>query len=150
MSKRLLVCLNCFLLGRWLSESAFTTSFSITVYPRASPPRTVAFGWNGEMTILDIKSMLDIERFRKINIRAKGPEEVYRGKNLAPECNIDFLRRCVRWIPVINFANYKTGAVYARVEHGKWVWRDDQDLACALNDPDAKAGLWQVMPMPMI
>jgi len=28
------------------------------------PPRTVAFGWNEEMTILDIKSMLDIERFR--------------------------------------------------------------------------------------
>jgi hypothetical protein len=95
--------------------------------PEGQPPRTVAFGWNGEMTILDVKSMLDIERFRKINIHAKGPEEVYRGKNFAPECNTEFLRRCVRWIPVINFASYKTGAVYARVEHGKWVWRDDQD-----------------------
>ena len=29
------------------------------------------------MTILDIKSMLDIERFRKINIHAQKPEEVY-------------------------------------------------------------------------
>ena len=28
------------------------------------PPRTVAFGWNGEMTVLDIESMIDIERFR--------------------------------------------------------------------------------------
>src|SRR4029077_3666663 len=27
----------------------------------ARPPRTVAFGWNREMTILSIKSMLDIE-----------------------------------------------------------------------------------------
>ena len=35
------------------------------------PPRTVAFGWNGEMTILDIESMIDIERFRKINIQAQ-------------------------------------------------------------------------------
>ena len=64
--------------------------------PEGQPPRTVAFGWNGEMTIPDVRSMLDIERFRKINIRAKGPEEVYRGKNFAPECNTDFLRRCVR------------------------------------------------------
>jgi hypothetical protein len=114
--------------------------------PEGQPPRTVAFGWNGEMTILDVKSMLDIERFRKINIRAKGPEEVYRGKSFAPECNTDFLRRCVRWIPVINFASYKTGAVYARVEHGKWVWRDDQDLACALNDPDTRVGLDVIAP----
>jgi hypothetical protein len=71
---------------------------------------------------------------------------VYRGKNLAPECNTDFLRRCVRWIPVINFASYKTGAVYARLEHGKWVWRDDQDLACALNDPDTRVGLDAIAP----
>src|SRR5262249_19175953 len=110
------------------------------------PPRTVAFGWNREMTILDVKSMLDIERFRKINIHARGPEEVYRGKNLAPECNTDFLRRCVRVIPAINFASYTTGAVYARVEHGKWVWRDDHDLACALHDPDTQVGLDVIAP----
>src|SRR4029077_14600055 len=40
-------------------------------------PRTVAFGWNGEMTILDLKGMLDIERFRKINIHAQAPNAVY-------------------------------------------------------------------------
>jgi hypothetical protein len=44
--------------------------------PEGRPPRTVAFGWNREMTILSIKSMLDIERFRKINIGAHRPEEV--------------------------------------------------------------------------
>ena len=41
------------------------------------PPRTVAFGWNGEMTILDINCMLDIDRFRHINIHAREPAEVY-------------------------------------------------------------------------
>ncbi len=110
------------------------------------PPRTVAFGWNGEMTILDIKSMLDIERFRKINIRAQTPAEVYAGENLAPERNADFLKRCVRWIPTINFADYETGEIYARVEHGKWAWRDEQRFAVALKDADAKAGLLAVAP----
>jgi len=48
-------------------------------------PRTVAFGWNGEMTILDIKRMLDVDRFRKINIHAQKPEDVYVDrKELAP------------------------------------------------------------------
>ena len=109
-------------------------------------PRTVAFGWNGELTILDIKSMLDIDRFRKINIRAQKPEEVYINENLAPEFNVEFLKRCVRWIPVINFADYETGRVYARLKHGKWAWRDDQRFASALNDPDAKAGLEAIAP----
>ena len=77
--------------------------------PEGRPPRTVAFGWNGEMTILDIKSMLDIEKFRKINIRAKKPDEVYVDENLAPEGNVEFLKRCARWIPIINFADYETG-----------------------------------------
>ena len=105
------------------------------------PPRTVAFGCNGEMNILDIKSMLDIDRFRKINIRAQKPAEVYADDNLAPECNVEFLKRCARLIPIINFADYATGRVYARLQHGKWVWRDQQRFAEACKDPDAKAGL---------
>jgi len=105
------------------------------------PPRTVAFGWGGQMTVLNIKSMLDIERFRKINIHAQKPEEVYVNENLAPEYNVDFLRRCARLLPIINFADYETGQVFARLEHGKWAWRDEQQFADALIDPDAKAGL---------
>jgi hypothetical protein len=105
------------------------------------PPRTVAFGWNEEMTILDIKSMLDIDRFRKIYIHAHKPDEVYAGENLAPECNVDFLKRCARLIPVLNFADYETGQVYARLENGAWTWRDEKRFALAMQDPQAKAGL---------
>src|SRR5450830_416386 len=109
-------------------------------------PRTVAFGWNGEMSILDVKSMLDIDRFRKINIHAQKPEEVYVGDNLAPECNVEFLKRCARLIPIINFADYETGRVYARLEHGKWAWRDERRFADALADPDVKAGFEAIAP----
>ncbi len=109
-------------------------------------PRTVAYGWNQEMTILDVKAMLDIDRFRKININAHAPGEVYAGDNLAPDCNVEFLKRCARMIPVINFADYDTGQVYARLEHGQWTWRDEQGFARALQDPDTKAGLEAVAP----
>jgi len=108
------------------------------------PPRTVAFGWNGEMTILDIKSMIDIERFRKINIQAQRAADVYANMDMSPQGNVDFLKRCVRWIPLINFADYETGQVYARLQRGKWEWRDEPRFTKALDNPDAKAGLLAV------
>jgi len=111
---------------------------------RGCPPRTVAFGWNGEMTILDIKSMIDIERFRKINIRAQSAADVYADMNLSPQRNVDFLKRCARWIPVINFADYETGQVYARLQRGEWEWRDESRFDKALDDPEANAGLLAV------
>ena len=107
-------------------------------------PLTVAFGWNGEMTILDLKRMLDIDRFRKINIRAQKPEDLYVDKELAPERNIEFLRRCARLIPIINFADRATGRVYARLEHGKWTWRDEQRISRMLADPDARAAIMAI------
>ena len=109
-------------------------------------PRTVAYGWNQEMTFLDVKAMLDIDRFRKININAHAPDEVYRGDNLAPQANVDFLKRCARMIPTINFADYDTGRVYARLEHGNWTWRDENGFARALADVDTKAGLEAIAP----
>src|SRR5262252_5836472 len=105
------------------------------------PPRTAAFGWNEEMTILDIKCMIDIERFRKINIRAQREADVYAGMDLSPQSNLDFLKRCVRWVPAINFADYETGQIYARLQHGKWVWRDKPRFDKALEDPEANAAL---------
>jgi hypothetical protein len=105
------------------------------------PPRTAAFGWNGEMTILDIKSMIDIARFRKINIRAQTAADVYASMDLSPQNNLDFLKRCVRWIPAINFADYETGQVYARLQSGKWVWRDQPRFDKALEDSQTNAAL---------
>jgi hypothetical protein len=104
-------------------------------------PRTVAFGWNGEMTILDIKSMLDIDRFRKINIQAAYPGDVYIEDKMAPASNLEFLRHCAQRIPAINFADYHTGAVYGRLQDNKWVWRDEKRFAAMLEERDAGAGL---------
>jgi hypothetical protein len=104
-------------------------------------PRTVAFGWNGEMTILDIKYLLDIERYKKINIDATCPEDVYDRDQMAPEQNVAFLKQCAELIPVINFADYRTGQIYGRLEEGAWTWRDEGYLAEGSVDPDARVGL---------
>ncbi|MGE0564024.1 MAG: hypothetical protein AB7O50_05865 [Pseudolabrys sp.] len=109
--------------------------------PLGEPPRTVACGWNTEMTILDVGRMIDIDRFRNIDIRARRPEEVYRGRDLTPARNLAFLKRCARWIPAINFADQNTGRIYARLEDGRWTWRDEALFADAMRDPETKAGL---------
>jgi hypothetical protein len=85
--------------------------------------------------------MIDIARFRKINIGAQTAADVYAKIDLSPSNNLDFLKRCVRWIPAINFADYETGQVYARLERGNWVWRDQPRFDKALEDPEANAAL---------
>jgi hypothetical protein len=104
-------------------------------------PRTVAFGWNGSMTILDIKLMLDIERFKKIDINARQPEDVYDRDRMSADQNTGFLKQCKDHIPVINFADYQSSRIYARLQNGVWTWRDDAQIAKFIDDPDTRAGL---------
>lgn len=112
------------------------------------PPRTVAFGWNGEMTILDVKTLIDIDRFRRINIHAANAGEVYAGRDLAPQHHVEFLKRCARLIPAINFAARDSGCVYARLEHGRWTWRDAAAFARALDDAETRAALSAIASDP--
>ncbi|MEQ8666544.1 MAG: hypothetical protein RIC16_12565 [Rhodospirillales bacterium] len=88
-------------------------------------PRTVAFGWNGDMVILDVNVMLEIDRYRKVNVKATREDEVFNDKTLDPNKNTGFLKRCARHLKTVTFADYHSGRVYGRLEAGKWVWRDD-------------------------
>src|SRR5262249_13638976 len=72
------------------------------------------------------------------------PEDLYAAKDLAPERNVQFLQRCARLIPTINFADRATGRIYARLQHGKWTWRDEQRISRLLADPDAGAALMAI------
>jgi hypothetical protein len=111
------------------------------------PPRTVAFGWNEELNVLDIKCMLDVERYRRVNIDAAAPEFLYSEKaQLAPEHNMEFLRQCLGRFRIINFADQATGRVYARVVSGRPAWADPGALEKALSNPDTSAGLLATVP----
>ncbi len=110
-------------------------------------PRTIAFGWNGEMNVLDIKGLLDIERYRKINVEARNPQDVYPGAaEMAPAKNVQFLVHCVRRLPVVNLADAASGTIYLRLERGKPAWVDPAALATALDDPEIRAGIEAVAP----
>lgn len=115
--------------------------------PLGERPRTVAFGWNDELNVLDVKCMLDVERYRRVNVNATAPEFIYSDiEQLAPEKNAGFLRQCVDQFRVINFADQATGRVYLRIVLGNPAWADREALDQALTSPDTRAGVLAVAP----
>ena len=87
-------------------------------------PKTVAFGWNDQLTILDISKLLDIERFKKIDVDAGAPEQVYLEQADDAQGNLDFLLQCAQSMPELLFADQRTGRLYGRMEQGEWTMRD--------------------------
>jgi hypothetical protein len=110
-------------------------------------PRTVAFGWNGELNIVDVECMLDVDRYRKINVNAGDPEAVYPDQDqMAAENNVEFLTQCARRLPAVNFVERATGRIYVRLESGRLAWTDAEALARAAGDAETRAGIRAVAP----
>lgn len=115
--------------------------------PLGERPRTVAFGWNDELNVLDVKRMIDVARYRKLSIQATSPEALYSDRSeIAPERCTDFLRQCARELTAVNFADQASGRVYLRLESGQPVWVDIAQVQLACTDADTRAGLLAVAP----
>ena len=110
--------------------------------PLGEHPRTVAFGTNEVLTVLDVGCMLDIERFRRVNVDAASPAHLYADPaQLAPQKNAGFLKQCVQLFRTVNFADQATGRIYLRIESGTPTWVDGTALQQAASPADAGAGL---------
>jgi hypothetical protein len=110
-------------------------------------PRTVAFGDNATLHVLDVKQMLDIERYRRVNVAASAVEFLYPERSqLAPEHNIDFLQRCVRDFRQVDFADQATGRVYLRMLAGAPAAVDRELLRLASAQSDTGTALRAVAP----
>jgi hypothetical protein len=110
-------------------------------------PRTVGFGSNRTLNVLDVRCMLDVERYRRVNVDATSPDELYRDKELLrPERNVGFLKQCLEHFPQVSFAERATGRIYLVIAAGAPVWADRAALETAVEDPDTRAALLAVMP----
>jgi hypothetical protein len=109
---------------------------------RGERPRTVAFGGNDTMNVLDVKCILDIERYRRANINATGVESLYTNPALlAPERNLGFLQQCICKFHAVNFADQDSGRIYLSMVSGRTVWADRELLARAILNADTCAAL---------
>jgi hypothetical protein len=110
-------------------------------------PRTVAFGDNETFNVLDVKSMLDVERYARIDVDAAAAECLYAdGAQLAADRNLDFLERCVESFRWVNFADQGSGRVYLRIESGKPMVKDRAAFELAARAPDTLAAIRAVAP----
>ena len=97
---------------------------------RPERPRTVAFGDNETVNILDVRGMLDIDRYGRVFVDAASPAELYRNPELLrAEHNVGFLKRCVEGFRRVNFAAQASGRIYVRIEAGVPVWVDARGVA---------------------
>jgi hypothetical protein len=115
--------------------------------PRGERPRTVAFGGNDAMNVLDVKCIIDIERYRRTNINATAAEFLYADAALlAPENNLSFLQQCVERFRDVNFADQATGRAYLSIVSGRAVWADRELLERAILSADIRAALFAIAP----
>ena len=114
---------------------------------RGERPRTVAFGDNETLNVLDIKCLLDIERYRRTNVDAIAAEFLFADATmLAPEQNLDFLTRCINRFRDVNFADQRTGRIYLSMVSGSPVWVDPEMLEHVISSADSRAALLAVAP----
>jgi hypothetical protein len=108
--------------------------------PEGHRPRTVAFGLNGQMNILDLACLLDIDRYRHINIDAQTPEAIYASPpSRSAAKNPGFLKQCLRRLPTVTFADQKTGQVWARIMGGRLTYWNRSVYDLAVRDDDTRA-----------
>jgi hypothetical protein len=83
--------------------------------PYGEPPKTVAFGWNDKITILDIDCMRRLSRYQRINLNARSPDEVL----LEPLKNEDdILSDCIERISDVTFARRDTVEILGHTRDG--------------------------------
>ena len=109
--------------------------------PLGTLPKTAAFGHNGTLVILDVKMMLNVDRYRKVNVSAQNPDEVFDSVNLEADANVEFALHCARTIEHIVLADQDTMTAYAALESGKLLWWDSSYIKATSKD----TGLLELM-----
>jgi hypothetical protein len=129
------------------SDKRIQFEFLDNTVPLGERPRTVAFGDNDTFNVLNVKGILNIERYGRINVDAASAEFLYADRRmLDPAHNTGFLRRCVESFREVNFADQASGRIYLRIESGTPESVDTSALESAVADPDTLTGVGAVAP----
>lgn len=129
---------------KWINYEFLDNSVSL-----GQRPRTIAFGSNGTLVVLDVRMMLNVERFRTINISATSPAELYSLNSIGPDlpqAYSGFLVQCVKQLPEVLFAEQETGRAYLHVKGRQVVWVDPDALALVQSNQAVSDALRRAVP----
>ena len=90
--------------------------------PLGERPLTVAYGWNGRLTVLNPGMLRRISDYRNIHVEARNPDEVLVEGRGAQQ---DFLADCVAGIDEVVFADPKSREVLGHTIRGRCVYERD-------------------------
>lgn len=113
-----------------LSDKKVHYEFLDNDVPKGERPRTIATGWNRRMNVYDVEGLLNIERFKKINVQASRPEDVYTEGADSPAENLEFLRQCIERLDQVRFINPNTGDRYGLIGRDSGAWWDRGLSSC--------------------
>jgi len=116
--------------------------------PLDQRPRTIAFWADGILNILDVKGLIDIDRFRKVDIFARGPDAVFKGADLSAAANTGFLHACVRRMAAVRFVRAETGRAILRLDRGR-ITALDRDALAAVEDGPEWAAVRTLIGIPV-
>ncbi|MGI9486154.1 MAG: hypothetical protein ACR2RF_09820 [Geminicoccaceae bacterium] len=119
-----------------LSDKKVHVEFLDNSVPKGERPRTIATGWNRCMTVFDIQGMLNIERFKRVDIEAMSPDQIFDDASQATEANLAFLKQCCERMDQVIFADAASGEPYAVVEDRRWTWRSGSSSQVAKETAD--------------
>ena len=115
------------LLFKWLAyeRPEFRYEFLDNSVTKGTFPETIARGNQRQISIFKPLAFVDIERYQKINIRARSPQEVYPDTDaMSLAANLGFLQRVICEIPEVRFCDPQGCACYLSVTGGRFQVED--------------------------
>lgn len=109
------------LLFKWLASEKprYFFEFLDNSVTKGTYPELIARGTQGEMQIYKPNSLIDIERFQRINVLATGPDQVAAApEQLSVAKNLGFLRQCIAKIKLIEFVDENTDTSFLTIRSG--------------------------------
>ena len=117
------------LLFKWLASEKprYFFEFLDNSVAKGTYPELIARGTQGRMQIFRSRSLIDIERFQRINVLATSPEQVAAAPELQTVAkNLGFLRQCISRFKLIEFVDEKTDISYMTIRSGSFEISDPE------------------------
>ncbi|MDE0694877.1 MAG: hypothetical protein OXH76_03475, partial [Boseongicola sp.] len=102
--------------------------------PLGDPPRTIAFGQNGNFVVLDLERLCDVERFRHVDVDARTADQVI-GRTLDWQEAMAFVRSACAELAEVAFVVPGTDRIFAK-STGRKILVDTSSLPEGIAPPD--------------
>ena len=115
-------------------------------------PRTIAFGENGWLCIRDIEKLIDINRYQRLNVNARTPQEVYTDSGaFRSRRHLTFLSDCLQKLDAVECVDRETDQPILRIIDGKLDYLDADALQQSIIEKEiAEAVLRLVRRLPEV